>query len=336
MDEHLLNRLTVLRELVRLSMTLSLQEVLDKVVQRSTEVLGDTAFIVLESQAKYQLEAVFCADAKSLKRMLMTAFNISPQTVASERLRALLDKGESVLLPKLPNVKLPPELQLFVDKYGLHSLIVTPIRGRDHILGAFISISTAPNTLTDQDVVAATELADFTAMAIENARSATIDPVTGLYNRRFFQEVLNREAARSQRSSTTLSLMMIDVDNFKVINDTHGHPVGDKVLVQIGRVISECIRHTDFVFRYGGDEFAVLLPGTTAEGAMRAAEKILERARSGNMPELPGSAITTVSIGIAERNRGDAHQTLADNADHALLEAKRAGKNTIRIFNRDQ
>ena len=333
MEEHLLNRLRVLGELVRLSMTLNLEDMLETVAAKSTDVLGDTAFIVLESD----VEVAFCTDKDRLIRMLRMGFNLSQKAVAIELLRGALEKGEAVVLPNLQRVNPAPELQLFVDKHGLLSLIATPIRGRDHILGAFISISTAPKKLTDHDVAAATELADFTAMAIEHARSATIDPVTGVYNRRFFDEVLNREAARSQRSSTALSLMMIDLDNFKDINERHGHPVGDNALVQIGHVISACVRHTDFVFRYGGDEFAILLPGTTADGALRAGEKILERARSSNMLELIGySGTTTVSIGIAEHKRGELHQTLVNNADQALREAKRAGKNTIRIFKERQ
>src|SRR5262249_1541764 len=143
------------------------------------------------------------------------------------------------------------------DKHGLRSMIVTPIRGKHRFLGAFISMSLAPKMLIDQDVATARELADFTAMAIESAHLATTDALTGLYNRGFFDEVLKREVARSQRYLTTLSLLMIDVDTFKSINERYGHPVGDKVLVQISRILEACVRSTDFVFRAGerGDEF---------------------------------------------------------------------------------
>jgi diguanylate cyclase (GGDEF)-like protein len=338
MDRHLLNRLEVqgnrakvLGELIRLSMTLSLEKVLEQILEKSTEVLGDTALIVLESD-----ELAFCTDKDRLIRMLMTAFNLSLKAVTSELLRGALDKGEAVVIPNLPHAIVAQQLRLFVDKYALLSLIATPIRGRGRTLGAFISMSTAPNRLSDQDVAAATELADFTAMVIENARLATTDPLTGLYNKRLFDEVLNREVARSRRHGTTLSLLMIDVDNFKKINDTYGHPVGDKVLVEIGGVLHECVRNTDIVFRYGGDEFAVIPPNTTADGALRVAQKILDRVHSGDILQSLGySGTTTVSIGIAEYGRGSPSDTLVRHADHALLDAKRVGKNTIRIFGKD-
>src|SRR5262249_50805549 len=164
-----------------------LDEMLDKVLAKSTEVLGDTAFIVLESEAKYQLEATFCVEADRLKRMLMTVINLSLQPVARELLRRALDKGTPVVVPNLSHVKLASVLRWFVDKHEVLSMIVTPIRGKkDRVLGAFITMSTVPKMLLDQDVTSANQLADFTAMVIENARAATTDPLTGLHNRRFF------------------------------------------------------------------------------------------------------------------------------------------------------
>ena len=339
--EEQISRAHVLGELVRLSMTsLSLEDMLEKIVSKATDVLGDTAFIVLDSDATYQLEAAYSSDPDRLKRMLITALSISPQSVANELLRTVLEKGEPVVVPNLQHVPIPAELKSFVDKYGLLSMIVTPIRSKDRILGAFVSMSTPPKMLIEQDVTSSKELADFTAMVIENARlvaelqrSATTDPLTGVYNTRFFHEVLNREAARSKRHRTTLSLLMIDVDSFKAINDTFGHLVGDKLLVQIGHVLNACVRTTDLVFRCGGDEFGVVLPGTSAEGAMHVAEKILELVQSGDiLKNLGYSGNTSVSIGIAEYRHGSPSENLVADADHALYDSKRSGKNTARIF----
>jgi len=349
---HLLNRLEeqvhraqVLGELIRLSSSsLQLEDILERVAAKSTELLGDTAFIVLNSDTKVQLEAAFSKDSERLTRMLMTAINMSPQAVATELLKGVLENGEPVLIPSLPQALIPPEMHPFVDKYGLMSLIATPIRTKDRILGAFISMSVAPKTLGEQDLAPATELSDFTAMVVENARlfaelqrSATTDPLTGAYNQRFFHEVLGREASRSQRYSTALSLLMIDVDSFKLVNDTYGHLVGDKVLQHVGQVLAKTVRNTDLVFRCGGDEFGVVLPGTSSEGAIHVAEKILQKIESDQILESLGySGKMTVSIGASEYQRGTHFETMVAEADQALYASKRSSKNCARAFVRGQ
>jgi len=117
------------------------------------------------------------------------------------------------------------------------------------------------------------------------------------------------------------------------VNDNFGHLVGNGVLTQIAKIFTHAVRTTDFVCRCGGDEFGVVLPGTSAKGALPAAKKILERVQSGNILHSFGhSGTTTISIGIAEHRRGDQPETLVGHADQALLVAKRAGKNTIRIY----
>src|SRR5262249_37490921 len=150
-------------------------------------------------------------------------------------------------------------------------------------LGAFISLTTGSRKFTEEDGSIASALADFTAIALDKAgtlaelqRSAMTDPLTGAYNIRFFRDVLARETARANRYTTPVSLLMIDIDSFKLVNDTFGHPVGDKVLVELSKTLQELVRNCDFVFRYGGDEFAIILPGTNLEGAMYVAEKILQ------------------------------------------------------------
>src|SRR4030095_9753215 len=194
--------------------------------------------------------------------------------------------------------------------------------------------------LVAQDISPAVELADFTAMVIQNARivselqrSATTDPKTGAYNARFFHEILSRETARSQRYHASLSLLMMDLDNFKTINDTHGHVIGDKVLGQIARILQNCVRKIDLVFRVGGDEFGVVLPATTSEGAQHVADKILEKVRASNILKSLGySGTTTISIGIAEYRPGSPAESLVADADNALYAAKKDGRNTARVF----
>src|SRR5439155_1143492 len=130
-----------------------------------------------------------------------------------------------------------------------------------------------------------------------------------------------------------LSLLMIDVDSFKLVNDTFGHVVGNKVLTQIARELQRTVRNTDFAFRCGGDEFGVILPGTTLDGALHAAGKILERIERGDiLTGLGYSGPVTVSIGISEFRRGSHYESMVAEADQALYASKRSSKNCARAF----
>ena len=122
---------------------------------------------------------------------------------------------------------------------------------------------------------------------------------------------------------------MIDIDAFKTVNDTFGHVVGNKVLTQIAKTLEHTVRNTDFVFRCGGDEFGVVLPGTDIEGAMHVAEKILQKveARRTSLTSLGYSGRLTVSIGVSEYQRGSHFETLVAEADQALYASKRSIKN---------
>jgi diguanylate cyclase (GGDEF)-like protein len=172
------------------------------------------------------------------------------------------------------------------------------------------------------------------AMREQSERPTIVtDYLTGAYNRLFFYEVLRRETARADRHSTPLSLLMIDVDAFKLINDTFGHVVGNRLLTQVAKTIGHTVRNTDFVFRCGPDEFGVVLPGTDLDSAMHVAEKILGRVETGEISTLLGSSgRVTVSIGLSEYRRGSHFETLVAEAEQALYKAQRRSRNCARAF----
>ena len=162
-------------------------------------------------------------------------------------------------------------------------------------------------------------------------RLSDVDGLTGLNNRRYLDAYMDTEWRRAIREQTDFSVLMIDIDDFKLYNDNYGHLAGDEVLKSVARIIQQCAqRPADVAARYGGEEFVLVLPATSSEGARRVAEQICRNVRELAIPSHGTKAVcVTVSIGGATSTpcRGDEHAHVLATADEALYEAKRAGKN---------
>jgi diguanylate cyclase (GGDEF)-like protein/PAS domain S-box-containing protein len=165
-------------------------------------------------------------------------------------------------------------------------------------------------------------------------RLATQDPLTGCFNRRHFFERAEQEMQRSLRYRRPLALVMMDIDAFKQVNDRFGHPVGDEALCHLVRLCQGQMRSIDLLGRYGGDEFAILMPETTLEGAHQAAERLLVQVQAMAITTPSGTCTMTVSIGIAGMVEGSKETATLDGlvrrADQALYAAKSAGQNCVR------
>ena len=167
-------------------------------------------------------------------------------------------------------------------KMETQSIVAVPVRFRDHCLGVIELVNCiGPKGFDEKDMGLLEALADFAAIAIENARHVkrihelTItDDCTSLYNSSYLHQMLDKEIYRSQRYGYEFSLVFIDLDHFKHINDTHGHLIGSRLLAEIGTMLKNNCRLIDFAFRYGGDEFVLLLPQTSKENAIIAARRI--------------------------------------------------------------
>jgi diguanylate cyclase (GGDEF)-like protein len=155
-------------------------------------------------------------------------------------------------------------------------------------------------------------------------RLATVDELTTAPNRRVFLERLQEEVDRAVRLGTALSVIFIDIDLFKRINDDHGHQVGDEVLKAIYARLEERLRTYDFVGRFGGDEFVMALPGTNGEDGAAVAERLRESVQANALGQLTK---VTISLGVAELQQGMGADELLHNADTALYQAKNAGRN---------
>lgn len=163
-------------------------------------------------------------------------------------------------------------------------------------------------------------------------QEALTDPLTGLWNRRHMAETLDREVSRAVRFGHEISLIILDVDDFKRINDRLGHLQGDLVLETISDLVRDATRDIDVAARYGGDELALILVETASEGATILAERLRERIRDTEVPLRDGGTMgVTISVGVATiPDSAEDLETLVDGADRALLRAKRSGKNQIR------
>jgi diguanylate cyclase (GGDEF)-like protein len=168
------------------------------------------------------------------------------------------------------------------------------------------------------------------------ARLVVKDRMTGLYNQSYIKERLQEELYRAERYRYSLSVLMIDLDGFKVINDSHGHTVGDKALKDIAQIILESIRVSDIPGRYGGEEFLIILPETTSQHALIAAERIRDKVDAHKFEIKPGSNKTahiTISIGVCSYpDFGRTKDNLIAYADAALYQAKREGKNKSTVY----
>lgn len=159
-------------------------------------------------------------------------------------------------------------------------------------------------------------------------QQADYDPLTAIYNRRSAERLFEREIERARRSGDSLSVMLLDIDRFKAINDEHGHAVGDEVLKQLTHRIANRLRVNDLFARWGGEEFLIVLPSTARDDAAQLGETIREYVES---TDFPGSISITVSIGVAEWRSDEDREQVIERADDALYKAKESGRNTVHI-----
>jgi diguanylate cyclase (GGDEF)-like protein/PAS domain S-box-containing protein len=193
------------------------------------------------------------------------------------------------------------------------SCTMGPIRADDNSITSLF--------LTVQDV---TELASYEQKLVE---MNTIDALTGIHNRRFLDSRLKEECARFSRYARPFSLMMLDIDFFKKVNDTHGHQAGDLVLKNVAYQAGAVIRTTDLLARYGGEEFCCLLPETDGNATESVAETLRAHIEQMEHHFLKSVIRVTISLGISCFREGDSPETLLKRADEALYQAKRSGRN---------
>lgn len=219
------------------------------------------------------------------------------------------------------------------------SAVCMPVRTGGKVLGIIEMVNIDMEVYTRNEMLLRT-LADYAAIAIENARAvqriqelSITDDCTGLYNARHLFTALSEEVHRSKRFGYEFSLLFLDLDHFKRVNDEHGHLVGSKLLAQVGHALRENLRLVDAAFRYGGDEFAIILPQTSKEAALLAARRLMSVFHSRQWLAAEGLPLSLrASIGIASFP-GDAvsPQTIVQRADEMMYRVKQSGRDNIAV-----
>jgi len=247
------------------------------------------------------------------------------------------------------DVETDPTLSAVRDKIvglGIKSIIIMPIRYYNNEKDSlYLRTSRKDNKFSENDLKLCQVIIDGAAVALKNAHLFNVmreeklllekmvitDDLTRLYNHKYFVRRLGDEFKRSKRYNSSLSCMMIDLDNFKRINDTYGHQAGDKVLKDIAKVLRKSVRETDMIARYGGEEFSVILPNSVREDALRLAERIRSAVRNFIFDCIKEGEIITVSIGVTTYPHPDItdFDSLVRKADNALYKAKEGGKDRV-------
>jgi|GEM_PF-2505826 diguanylate cyclase (GGDEF)-like protein len=219
----------------------------------------------------------------------------------------------------------------------LNSYLTVPIVARGQLYGMLSSGAARERAFTEDNLRILSIFANEIASAMENVNLqktkllAILDTVTDVYNSRFFRQCLRMDFARAQRYHSTLSLIVIDIDHFRHINDAHGHRQGDVILYELASILGRTAREVDVVARLRGGEFALLLPQTDYAGAVALAERLRLRVREHKFSGLPESSMMTVSAGVASfpALSGISHEAMLEQARRALRQAKEAGRDRV-------
>jgi diguanylate cyclase (GGDEF)-like protein len=285
----------------------------------------------------------------SLRVSVTTADQYANEVKSLTDTEVVLTRGGETLASTVP----PPSQTLQPDEtadltvggkeYRAHMLTLNPADHEDLLLlgppksGGVLGVGRGALAVMIWFLIAAVILAWGLARTLTRrheriAQEALTDPLTGLWNRRHMAETLNREVFRALRFGHEISLIIIDVDDFKRINDRLGHLQGDIVLETVADLVKDATRTIDVAARYGGDELALILVETGSEGATILAERLRERVRDTEVPLRDGGTMgVTISVGVATiPDSAEDLESLVDGADRALLRAKRSGKNQIR------
>lgn len=258
--------------------------------------------------------------------------NISPMIKAVRQKELLIVKNTSDVADRFND--------RFTNNYLTPTCIIAPLICNNRVVGV-INLADKMNAdeFTKYDIAIVELFRYLIGASIGNINmyeavqtQARTDGLTGLVNHKTFYELLEKELRRCQRYGGQVSTIMIDIDNFKHINDTFGHRAGDAAIKKVTAKIMTCIRKIDIAARYGGDEFAIILPNSTIEDARTVAERIVKEVAGSPIMWEMNKIQLSVSVGVGQFDSNMTPEQITHCSDKALYEAKQAGKNTFKVF----
>jgi diguanylate cyclase (GGDEF)-like protein len=297
----------------------------------ASRLMPAEAFVITQYyEQKHLIEAVYMVDrsGRAPGQIIPEDRGLSSQVIRS---------GRSIYISDTRDVQKLGDVFHFGDPEEVRSALAVPMRLRGQVVGMLSAQCYNPNAYTVEDLYLLETLAAYAAIALDNAslfihiqQLAITDALTGIFNRRHLFELGGREFLRARRFNRPLAAMMIDIDHFKTVNDTYGHDTGDEVLRKLCQLIKRNVREVDIISRYGGEEFAIILP----EADLTAAREIAERLRRA-VEQMLGDSNSrlpriTISLGITAMRADTPNlENLIHMADIALYAAKNAGRNRV-------
>ncbi len=318
-----------------LTSTLEVREVLKLMMQKVSELMqpNNWSLLLLDDTGHLYFEICIGEGSETLKDMRF----LPGEGIAG----SVFETG----VPRLVvDVATDPAFSRRFDqesKFVTRSLLAVPLRAKGKSLGVIELVNGAQaRSFSEDDLQVVSGIAEFAAIAIENARNfqrvqelTITDEHTGLFNARHLRTLMEREVARAERFGHALSLIFLDLDGFKQVNDNNGHLVGSALLSEVGQLLQKSIRQVDFAFRYGGDEFALLLIEADSNAARITAERIRDGFREMKFLADRGLSIAlTASLGVATfPDNASTPTELIQAADRTMYRVKAQGRNAVLV-----